>query len=116
MATSTPPHNLGEVVDAMKAYMRNENITTKELMRYLKGPDFPTGGIVTNKDDLLQIYETGDSTDNGLASPHGELPLSQGGAVRIAVLGVRILGYRSQVRQKYRPLCHTLIGPRHHAF
>ncbi len=59
MATSTPPHNLGEVVDAMKAYMRNSDITTKELMRYLKGPDFPTGGIVTNKDDLLQIYETG---------------------------------------------------------
>lgn len=59
MATSTPPHNLGEVVDAMKAYMRNESITTRELMRYLKGPDFPTGGIVTNKDDLLQIYETG---------------------------------------------------------
>ena len=53
------PHNLGEVVDAMKAYMRNSDITTKELMRYLKGPDFPTGGIVTNKDDLLQIYETG---------------------------------------------------------
>ena len=59
MATSTPPHNLGEVVDAMKAYMRDENVTTRELMRYLKGPDFPTGGIVTNKDDLLQIYETG---------------------------------------------------------
>ena len=59
MATSTPPHNLGEVIDAMKAYMQNENITTKELMRYLKGPDFPTGGIVTNKDDLQGIYETG---------------------------------------------------------
>ncbi len=59
MATSTPPHNLGEVIDAMKAYMQNEAITTKELMRYLKGPDFPTGGIVTNKDDLLNIYETG---------------------------------------------------------
>ncbi|MCI9338807.1 MAG: DNA topoisomerase 4 subunit A [Lachnospiraceae bacterium] len=59
MATSTPPHNLGEVVDALKAYMRNESITTKELMRYLKGPDFPTGGIVTNKDELLRIYETG---------------------------------------------------------
>ena len=59
MATSTPPHNLGEVIDAMKAYMRNEAITTKELMRYIKGPDFPTGGIVTNKDDLLNIYETG---------------------------------------------------------
>ena len=59
MATSTPPHNLGEVIDAMKAYMQNEDITTKELMRYLKGPDFPTGGIVTNKDDLQGIYETG---------------------------------------------------------
>ncbi len=59
MATSTPPHNLGEVIDAMKAYMQNESITTKELMRYLKGPDFPTGGIVTNKDDLLNVYETG---------------------------------------------------------
>ncbi len=59
MTTSTPPHNLGEVIDAMKAYMQKEDITTKELMRYLQGPDFPTGGIVTNKDDLLNIYETG---------------------------------------------------------
>ncbi|MCR2049793.1 DNA topoisomerase 4 subunit A [Acetatifactor muris] len=59
MATSTPPHNLGEVIDAMKACMQNDAITTGELMRYIKGPDFPTGGIVTNKDDLLQIYETG---------------------------------------------------------
>ncbi len=59
MATSIPPHNLGEVIDAMKAYMLNENITTKELLKYVKGPDFPTGGIVCNKDDLLSIYETG---------------------------------------------------------
>ena len=59
MATSTPPHNLAEVIDAMKAYMQDENITTKELMRYIKGPDFPTGGIVTNKDELIDIYETG---------------------------------------------------------
>ncbi len=59
MATSIPPHNLGEVIDATKAYMQNESITTKELMRYVKGPDFPTGGIVCNKDELLSIYETG---------------------------------------------------------
>ena len=59
MATSIPPHNLGEVIDATKAYMMNENITTRELMHYLKGPDFPTGGIVINKDELLEIYETG---------------------------------------------------------
>ena len=59
MATSIPPHNLGEVIDTVKAYMLNNEITTKELMRYLKGPDFPTGGIVINKDELEDIYETG---------------------------------------------------------
>ncbi len=59
MATSIPPHNLGEVIDATKAYVKNENITTRELMKYIKGPDFPTGGIVCNKDELVSIYETG---------------------------------------------------------
>ena len=59
MATSIPPHNLAEVIDAAKAYMKDPEITTKELMKYVKGPDFPTGGIVINKDDLLSIYETG---------------------------------------------------------
>lgn len=59
MATSIPPHNLGEVIDATKAYMNNEEISTAQLMRYIKGPDFPTGGIVTNKDELREIYETG---------------------------------------------------------
>ena len=55
MATSIPPHNLGEVIEAEKAYLKNESISTAELMKYLTGPDFPTGGIVTNKDDLLSI-------------------------------------------------------------
>lgn len=59
MATSIPTHNLCEVIDAVKAYMKNDEISTKQLMRYIKGPDFPTGGIVVNKDDLLGIYETG---------------------------------------------------------
>ena len=59
MATSIPPHNLGEVIDAMKAYMLDENITVRELMRYIKGPDFPTGGIVINEEELAEIYETG---------------------------------------------------------
>ncbi len=59
MATSIPPHNLGEVVDGVIAYMKNNQITTKELMKYIKGPDFPTGGIIVNKDDLLSIYESG---------------------------------------------------------
>ena len=59
MATSIPPHNLGEVIDATKAYMKDENITTRALMKHLKGPDFPTGGMVCNQDELLEIYETG---------------------------------------------------------
>ena len=59
MATSIPPHNFFEVIEGVKAFMKNPDITTKELMEYIKGPDFPTGGIVVNQDDLLQIYETG---------------------------------------------------------
>ena len=59
MATSIPTHNLGEVIDGVKAYMKNDENSTRQLMKYIKGPDFPTGGIVVNKDDLLQIYETG---------------------------------------------------------
>ena len=59
MATSIPTHNLAEVIDAVKAYMKNDDISTKQLMKYVKGPDFPTGGIVVNKDELLNIYETG---------------------------------------------------------
>lgn len=59
MATSIPPHNLGEVIDATKAYMLDESISTAGLMKYIKGPDFPTGGIVINKSELLNIYETG---------------------------------------------------------
>ena len=59
MATSIPTHNLGEVIDATKAFMRDPSMTTRALMKYIKGPDFPTGGIVCNQDDLLDIYETG---------------------------------------------------------
>ena len=53
MATSIPPHNLGEVIDGVIAYMKNPDITTEEMMEYIQGPDFPTGGIVINKDELV---------------------------------------------------------------
>lgn len=59
MATSIPPHNLSEVLDGVIAYMKNPDITTGEMMQYIPGPDFPTGGIVANKDDLPAIYESG---------------------------------------------------------
>lgn len=59
MTTSIPTHNLIEVVNAVEAYMDNEKITTAELMEYMPGPDFPTGGRVVNKSELPDIYETG---------------------------------------------------------
>lgn len=59
MATSIPPHNFGEVIDGVIAYMKNPDINTMQMMEYIKGPDFPTGGIVVNKDDLHAIYSTG---------------------------------------------------------
>ncbi len=59
MATSIPTHNFGEVIDGVIAYMKNPDINTAQMMEYIKGPDFPTGGIVANQDDLLAIYATG---------------------------------------------------------
>ena len=82
MATSIPPHNLGEVVDAVKAFMLDETITTEGLMKYIKGPDFPTGGIVTNKDELKEIYETG----TGKIKVRGKVDIEKGKAGKTNVV------------------------------
>ncbi len=74
MATSIPPHNFSEVIDGVKAYMKNPDITTAELMEHIKGPDFPTGGIVVNQSDLLNIYETG----SGKIKIRGKVETEQG--------------------------------------
>ena len=59
MTTSIPPHNFGEVIDGVIAYMKDPDINTEQMMQYIPGPDFPTGGIIANKDDLPAIYESG---------------------------------------------------------
>ncbi len=59
MSTNIPPHNLNEVNKACQAYLKDENITTSGLLKYIKGPDFPTGGEIINKKDLKTIYEKG---------------------------------------------------------
>ncbi len=59
MATNIPPHNLGEVVDGCIAYIDNPDITTEELMQHIKGPDFPTGGIILGNSGIKKAYETG---------------------------------------------------------
>ncbi len=82
MATSIPPHNLSEVIDAVKAYMKDETISDEGLMKYIKGPDFPTGGIVINKDELAQIYATG----TGKIKIRGKVDIEKGKAGKTNVV------------------------------
>ena len=83
MVTSIPPHNLAEVIDATKAMIKNNQLSTHELMKYIKGPDFPTGGIVVNQDDLEKIYETG----QGKLRMRGKVEIEQvkGGKERLVI-------------------------------
>lgn len=83
MATSIPPHNLGEVIDGVIAYMKNPDITTEEMLQIIPGPDFPTGGIVINKDELVSVYETG----NGKIKIRGKVEIEpvKGGKERIVI-------------------------------
>ena len=83
MATSMPPHNLTEVIEAEKAFIKNNSITTAELLEIMPGPDFPTGGTVTNKDELLEIYETG----TGKIKVRGkiELEVAKGGKPSLVI-------------------------------
>ncbi len=83
MATSIPPHNLTEVLNGVIAYMKNPDINTEQMMEYIPGPDFPTGGIVANKDDLLAIYSTG----TGKIKVRGKVQVEQmkGGKTRLVI-------------------------------
>ncbi len=74
MATNIPPHNLGEVIDGTLKYIDNNNITIKELMKYIPGPDFPTGGIIIGKQDIVPGYEKG----RGSIKIRGEVEVEDG--------------------------------------
>ncbi len=74
MSTNIPPHNLSEIIDALIAYMKKPKITTEELMEIVPGPDFPTGGIVINKDELPAIYESG----SGKLKIRGKVEIEKG--------------------------------------
>src|SRR5256886_10371407 len=77
MATNIPPHNLREVIDATIAYLEDPDIDTEGLMRHVKGPDFPTGGIILGKAGIKEAYETGRGRVRVQARAHVE-PLKQG--------------------------------------
>ena len=74
MSTRIPPHNLGEVIDTVKAYIQDNDISTEDMLKTLHGPDFPTGGIIANRKDLLEIYETG----SGKLRLRGKIELEPG--------------------------------------
>ena len=73
MATSIPPHNLGEVIDGTIAYIENKDITISQLMKHVPGPDFPTGGLIVGKDILKQGYNKG----RGSFKIRGEIDLEE---------------------------------------
>jgi DNA gyrase subunit A len=77
MATNIPPHNLNEVVDAVIAYIDDPDISTEDLMKHLKGPDFPTGGVILGRNGIRDAYETGRGRVRVRARAHIE-PLSHG--------------------------------------
>ena len=83
MVTSIPPHNLGEVIDAVIALIKDSELSDEKLLDYIKGPDFPTGGIVINKDELKTIYQTG----SGKIKIRGrvELEKAKGGKERLVI-------------------------------
>ncbi len=77
MATNIPPHNLREVIDATVAYVENPSLTVDELMQHVRGPDFPTGGIILGRSGIRDAYETGRGRVRVQARAHIE-PLSHG--------------------------------------
>ena len=104
MVTSIPPHNLGEVIDAVKALIKNSDISDEELMTMIPGPDFPTGGIIVNRSELTEIYKSG----QGKIRIRGKVELEKvkGGKERLVIteipypmLGANIAKFLNDVAQ-----------------
>ena len=83
MATNIPPHNLGETIDAVKLMMDNPEVTTRELMEVLPGPDFPTGALVMGKSGIHKAYETGKGSI--VLRSRTEIEVTKSGRERIVV-------------------------------
>jgi len=83
MATNIPPHNLGETIDAVKLVMDNPEVTTKDLMEVLPGPDFPTGALVMGKSGIHKAYETGKGSI--VLRSRTEIEITKAGRERIVV-------------------------------
>ena len=101
MATSIPPHNVGEVLDACLALIDDPTLDTRALLRYVKGPDFPTGGeLLTSKQELAEIYETGGGSLRLRATYHIEEPTDRREGKRIVITSIPYSVVRASIMEK----------------
>jgi DNA gyrase subunit A len=98
MATNMPPHNLGEVVDATIAYIDNNEITIEELLPYIKGPDFPTGGFIYGHKGIREAFETG--RGRIVVRARTEIETTSTGRTRIVVTEIPYLVNKAELIQK----------------
>ncbi|MEF2862560.1 MAG: DNA gyrase subunit A [Streptococcus salivarius] len=97
MATNIPPHNLAETIDAVKLMMDNPEVTTRELMEVLPGPDFPTGGLVMGKSGIHRAYETGKGSI--VLRSRTEIETTKSGRERIVVTEFPYMANKTKVHE-----------------
>ena len=111
MASKIPTHNLGEIIDACIAYIDNQKLKTKDLMKFLKGPDFATGGIIANSKELVNIYEAG----TGKIRVRGKVTTetSKNGKVNIVITEIpyTMVGAIDKFMENLANLCHSKVFP-----
>ena len=111
MASKMPTHNLGEIIDACIAYIDNPKLKTKDLMKFLKGPDFATGGIIANSKELVNIYEAG----TGKIRVRGKVTTetSKNGKVNIVITEIpyTMVGAIDKFMENLANLCHSKVFP-----
>ena len=104
--TKIPPHNLGEVVDAAIALLENPNATVDDLMKYIKGPDFPTGGIIVGREGIKEAYKTG----KGLITVRGRAHIERGkGNERIVITEIPYMVDKGALKEKIAQLVNSKV-------
>ena len=111
MATNIPPHNLGEVIDAVVHYLEQPESTPKDLMKFVKGPDFPTGAIIMGRDGIRDAYETGRGSIKIRAVSSVEE--GSGGRARIVVTELPYQVNKARLAEKIAELVKRRQGEGH---
>ena len=104
MATNIPPHNLGELVDAINYLIESPKATIEELCEFVKGPDFPTGGIIYNKKDIVEAYKTG--RGKILTRAKADIVETKAGAFQIVVTEMTYATNKAAMIEKMADLVH----------